>query len=96
MVCGDDRPDEIGKKDGQKGPEVGEDLADVVAATAKDGEEGIADGALEGAAGETPVGFHVADLGLDGAATPEQHRYGPWKPIQDWLRANPDAARATP
>lgn len=29
-----------------------------------------------------------------GPFTPEQHRYGPWKPIQDWLRANPDAARA--
>ncbi len=30
-----------------------------------------------------------------GPFTPEQHRYGPWKPIQDWLRANPEAARAT-
>ena len=29
-----------------------------------------------------------------GPFTPEEHRYGPWKPIQDWLRANPDAARA--
>ena len=26
----------------------------------------------------------------------EQHRFGPWQPIQDWLRANPDAASATP
>lgn len=31
-----------------------------------------------------------------GPFTPEQHRYGPWKPLQDWLRANPEAARATP
>jgi thiosulfate dehydrogenase len=31
-----------------------------------------------------------------GPFPPEQHRFGPWGPIQDWLRANPDAARATP
>lgn len=30
-----------------------------------------------------------------GPFTPEQHRYGPWPPIVEWLRANPDAARAT-
>jgi thiosulfate dehydrogenase len=30
-----------------------------------------------------------------GPFPPEQHRYGPWQPIQDWIRANPDAARAT-
>lgn len=24
-----------------------------------------------------------------GPFTPEQHRFGPWQPIQDWLRANP-------
>jgi len=29
-----------------------------------------------------------------GPFPPEQHRYGPWQPIQDWLRANPAAARA--
>jgi len=29
-----------------------------------------------------------------GPFTPEQHRFGPWQPIQDWLRANPAAARA--
>ena len=45
---------------------MGEDLADVVAAAAEDGVEGVADGALEGAAGEAAVGLHVADLGLDG------------------------------
>ena len=28
-----------------------------------------------------------------GPFPPEQHRYGPWKPIQDWLRANADAVR---
>lgn len=31
-----------------------------------------------------------------GPFPPEQHRYGPWKPIQDWLRANADAVRAAP
>lgn len=30
-----------------------------------------------------------------GPFPPEQHRFGPWKPIQEWLRANPAAARAT-
>lgn len=30
-----------------------------------------------------------------GPFPPEQHRYGPWQPIQDWIRAHPDAARAT-
>jgi thiosulfate dehydrogenase len=30
-----------------------------------------------------------------GPFTPEEHRYGPWRPIQEWIRANPDAARAT-
>ncbi|MDJ0390771.1 c-type cytochrome [Roseomonas sp. E05] len=29
-----------------------------------------------------------------GPFTPEQHRYGPWKPIQDWLKANADKVRA--
>ena len=37
-----------------------------MAAAAEDGVEGIAERALEGAAGETPVGFHVTDLRLDG------------------------------
>lgn len=30
-----------------------------------------------------------------GPFTPEQHRYGPWQPIADWLRANPGAANTT-
>ena len=41
-------------------------------AAAEDGEEGVAEQALEAAAGETTVGFHVADLGLDGAAALEE------------------------
>lgn len=50
---------------------MGQDLADVVAAGAEHGEEGIADGAFQGASGEAAVGFHVADLGFDGAAAAE-------------------------
>ncbi len=29
-----------------------------------------------------------------GPFPPDQHRFGPWKPIQEWMRANPAAARA--
>jgi hypothetical protein len=52
-------------------PEIGEDLADVVATATEHGEEGIADGSLQGTSGEATVGFHVADLCLDGAAAAE-------------------------
>jgi len=31
-----------------------------------------------------------------GPFPPEQHRFGPWQPIRDWLRANPAAARVVP
>lgn len=50
---------------------MGQDLADVVSTGAEHGEEGIADGAFQRACGEATVGFHVADLGLDGAAAAE-------------------------
>ena len=30
-----------------------------------------------------------------GPFTPDQHRLGPWPPIQAWIKANPAAARAT-
>jgi hypothetical protein len=56
------------QQEGQEGPEVGEDLAEVVAAGAEDNEDGVAEPALESAAGEAAVGLHVADLGLDGTA----------------------------
>ena len=65
-------PDESGEKGGQNCPEMGDDLADVVNATAEHGAEGVADGAPEGTAGETAVGLHVADLGLDGAAPAQE------------------------
>ncbi len=48
---------EAGEESEQKGPQVGEDLADVVPAAAEHGKDGIAKGALEGAAGETAIGL---------------------------------------
>ena len=66
--------DEASEDGGQESPEVGEDLADVVTAAAEHSEEGAAEGALEGAACKAAIGLHVADLGLDGAAAPEQSR----------------------
>ncbi len=53
---------------------MGEYLADVVAACAKDGEDRIADPAFEGASGQSAVRFHVADLGFDGAASLDELR----------------------
>ena len=64
--------DEAGEESEQKSRQMGEDLADVVTAAAEDGEERIADPAFECAASEASVGFHVADLGLDGAAPSEE------------------------
>ena len=52
-------------------PEVGQDLSEVVSAGAEDGEEGVADGSFQGAAHQAAVGFHVADLGFDGASAAE-------------------------
>lgn len=65
----DDRDD--GSK---KPPLMSEDLADVVAAAAEDGEEGVAEGAFQVAAGKATVGLHVTDLGLDAAAPSERLR----------------------
>ena len=48
--------------------EVDNDLADVVAAGAQDGEQGIPDRVLQEAARQAAVGFHVTDFGLDDAA----------------------------
>ena len=47
---------------------MGQDLSDVVSSGAEHGEEGVADGAFQGASGEAAVGFHVADFGFGGAA----------------------------
>ncbi len=51
---------------------MGQDLADVMAAGAKDGEDRVADAALQRAPGEPPVGLHVPDLGLNGASSLEE------------------------
>ncbi len=53
---------------------MSEDLADVVAAAAEDGEKRIAECTFQKAAHEPSVGLHVADLGLDAAAPPERLR----------------------
>ena len=50
---------------------MGEDQADVVAAAAEHGVEGVAERALERASGEAAVGLHVSDAGFDGASAPE-------------------------
>ena len=71
--------EQAGEEGRQKRPEVGEGLADVVPAAAEDGEDGVAEQALEAAAGEAALGLHVADLGLDGAAALEE----PGQPRRD-------------
>lgn len=50
---------------------MGQDQADVVACTAKDGVEGIAQGTFERASGEATVGFHIADGGFYGGSAAE-------------------------
>ncbi len=68
---------EQGKDGGKQSREVVQDLADVVAAAAENGKNGVAERAFERAKGEATVGLHVSDLGLDGAAALEQFReYG--------------------
>ena len=67
-----DEAGEAGEASVQKGPEVGKDLADVVTAAAEHGAEGVTDGALEDASGETSIGLHVSDLGLDDAAAAQE------------------------
>ena len=57
-----------GDNPGKPSPEVGQDLANVVAAGVQDGEDRVADGAFQGASGQATIGLHVADLCLDGTA----------------------------
>ena len=49
-----------------------QDLAEIVAAAAEDSKDGIAAGPLERASGQTPVCFHVSDLGFDGTASSQE------------------------
>lgn len=68
-------PDHVqdrGQNEGQQSPEVGQDLADVVAAAAEHGKDGVAERAFQRAARQASVCLHMSDLGLDGAASPEQ------------------------
>ncbi len=51
------------KEQRQNRSEMGEDLSDIVAAGAKDGEDGIADAAFQRRSGETTVCFNVAISG---------------------------------
>ncbi len=51
---------------------MGEDLAEVVAAGAEDGEERVAGGSLQRTSRQPAVGLHVADLRLDGAAAAQE------------------------
>jgi hypothetical protein len=55
----------------QQGPQPGEDEAQVVADCGKDGVRGVAGAALEVAAAEVTVGFHVSDHSFDGGAAPQ-------------------------
>lgn len=71
------RPDQIqdrGRYLGEQSPEVGEDLEEVVAAAAEQGEDDVAGGPFEAAAGEPAVGLRVAALGLDAGAASERLR----------------------
>ena len=64
---------------------MGQDLADVVAAGVQDGEDRVADGAFQGAAGQAAIGLHVADLGLDRASSTQ---------VDDLLGGQPSACAA--
>ncbi len=55
----------------QQGLQPGEDEAQVVADCGKEGIRGVACTALEVAAAEMAVGFHVSDHSFDGGAAPQ-------------------------
>jgi hypothetical protein len=55
----------------QQDPQPGEDEAQVVADCGEDGVRGVAGTALEVAAAEVAVGFHVSDHSLDGGSAPQ-------------------------
>ena len=46
-LCRSENLEQAGEESGQESPEVGEEFADVVAAAAEDGEEGVTEQALE-------------------------------------------------
>ena len=61
-----------GEQNGKKLPEVLQDLSDIVATAAEDGEDRIAPSSFQRASGKATICFHVSDLGLDGAAPSEE------------------------
>ena len=48
---------------------MGQDLADIVTTGTEDGEDRVADAALQRTSGKTSVTLHVTDFGFDGAAS---------------------------
>lgn len=64
IFCPDHLQDS-GHNEGQQSPEVGQDLADVVAAATEHSKDGFAERAFQRAARQTSVNFHMSDLGLD-------------------------------
>ena len=48
---------------------MGQDLADIVATGTENGEDRVANAALQRASGKTSVALHVTDFGFDGAAS---------------------------
>lgn len=67
-------PDQVKEQD-PKSSEMGENLADIVTAGAEDGEDCVADAALQRASGQTSVGLHVPDPRLNGTSSPEDQSW---------------------
>ncbi len=59
-----------GDETGPNDPQVGEDLADVLAAAAEHGRDRVALRSLQRTPRQTAILFHVPDLGLDGTPVP--------------------------
>ena len=73
-------PGDHGEQNGKKLPEVVQDLSDIVATTAEDGEDRIAPSSFERASCKASVCFHVSNLGLYGAAPSEERLEGRGEP----------------
>lgn len=64
---------------------MGQDLTAIVAAGVQDGEDRVAGGAFQGAAGQATIGLHLAALGFDPASPTE---------VDDLLGGQPSACAA--
>ena len=80
MLHGPDEVQDRGEDLGKPSPEVGEDLAEVVPTAAEDGEDRVAEGALETAPRQPAVSLRVTDLRLDAAAASERLCQGGVRP----------------